>query len=191
LDIKVPDQLETLCFRRDRDASFLPDANEVEVEVKAIELGFADYSLVTGRSKDSNIGSGCCGVVLKDTTGSGFQAGDRVWMHGSGMCKTVARAPATLVTKLPIDMPFGQVFSLPPASLTFAYAMYQAIRIQKGDKMLVRCSKLFLEAAVQMTTAAEVDLYIVADDETKRRFCYTQIGYPKITYFPGRDSASH
>lgn len=185
LDIEVPGQLETLCFRRDRYASFLPDANEVEVEVKSIELGFADYSVVTGRSKDSKIGSGCCGVVLKDTPGSGFQAGDRVWMHGSAMCKTVARAPAALVTKLPMDMPFGQVCSLPPGSLTVAYAMHQAIRIRKRDKMLVRCSKLFLEAAVQIAIAAEVDLYIVADDETKKEILLHTDRIPEDHIFPG------
>lgn len=168
LDIEVPGQLDTLHFKRDRDAIFLPDTDEVEIEVKAIELGFADYSVVTGRSKETKIGTGCCGVVLKDFPEAGFQAGDRLWMYGSGMCKTVVRSPAALVTKLPADMPFEKVCSLPPGSLTVAYALHQAIRIQKGDTVLVRCSRLFLEAAIQMALAAEVDLYIVSDDETKK-----------------------
>lgn len=168
LDIEVPGQLETLHFKKDKHAIFLPDANEVEIEVKAIELRFSDYSVVTGRSKETKVGAGCCGIVLKDTPESGFEAGDRVWMHGSGMCKTVARAPAALVTKLPRDMSFEQVCSLPPGSLSVAYAMHYAIHIRKGDTMLVRCSKMFLEAAVQMAIAAEVDLYIITDTETKR-----------------------
>lgn len=168
LDIDVPGQLDTLHFKKDKDSIFLPEANEVEIEVKAIELGFADYSVVTGRSKEIKIGSGCCGIVPKDMPESGFQAGDRVWIHGSGMCKTIARAPAALVTKLPTGMSFEQVCSLPPGSLAVAYAIHQAIRIRKGDTMLIRCSKMFLEAAVQMAIAAKVDLYIVADDETKK-----------------------
>lgn len=168
LDIEVPGQLDTLHFKRDKDAIFLPHTDEVEVEVKAIELGFADYSVVTGRSRETKIGNGCCGVVLKDLPDAGFQAGDKVWMHGSGMCKTVARAPPALVTKLPTDMSFEQVCSLPPGALTVAYAMHQAIRVQKGNTMLIRCSKMFLEAAVQMAIDAEVDLYIVSDDETKK-----------------------
>lgn len=168
LDIEVPGQLDTLHFKRDKDAIFLPDSNEVEIEVKAIELGFADYSVVTGRSKETKIGTGCCGVVPKDFSEAGFQAGDRLWMYGNGMCKTLARSPAALVTKLPADMSFGKVCSLPPGSLTVAYALHQAIRIQKGDTMLVRCSKLFLEAAIQMAIAAEANLYIVSDDETKK-----------------------
>jgi NADPH:quinone reductase-like Zn-dependent oxidoreductase len=168
LDIEVPGQLDTLHFRKDRDAILLPDASEVEIEVKAIELGFAEYSVVTGRSKESRIGSGCCGIVLKDTLESDFQAGDRVWIYSSGLCKTVARAPAALVIKLPTDISFQQVCSLPPGSLTVAYAIHQALRIRKGDTMLVRCSKMFLEAAVQMAIAAEVDLYIVADDEMRK-----------------------
>jgi NADPH:quinone reductase-like Zn-dependent oxidoreductase len=168
LDIEVPGQLDTVHFKKDKDSIFLPEANEVEIEVKAIELGFADYSVVTGRSKESKIGAGCCGIVLNGTPESGFEAGDRVWMHGSGMCKTVARAPAALVTKLPTHMSFEQVCSLPSGSLTVAYAMHQAIRIRKGEKMLLRCSKMLMEAAVQIAIAAEVDLYIVADDEMKK-----------------------
>lgn len=168
MDIESPGQLDTLYFTKDTDTKYAPNSNEVEIEVKAIELGFVDYSVATGRSKESKLGSGCCGIVLKDTPELDFHAGDRVWMHGSGLCKTVARSPAALVTKLPIDLSFEQVCGLPPGLLSVCYAMHQAARIRKDDSILVRCSKLYLEAALQMAIAADVNVYIVAEDETTK-----------------------
>lgn len=118
MNIKAPAQLETLHFIEDEGAKHLLNSDEIEIEVKAIGLSFHDYTAVSGRSKDTNIGTECAEIVRKANTGSGFSTGDRVWMQGTGTCRTFARSSAELVSKLPVEMSFEEACSLPVDSIT-------------------------------------------------------------------------
>ena len=167
LNIEVPGQFDTIHFTPDSLAEEILDLNQVEVEVKAIGLEYHDFLVASGRSKDTQIGSECCGTVRRAAQDSGFKEGDSVWMHGNHMCRTIARSSAQLVTKLPQGLPLETVPALPPGLVTVSYALHQAVRIRKGDTLLIRSSKMLQEAAVQMAIEAEVNLYVVATDEAE------------------------
>ncbi|RDL35202.1 uncharacterized protein BP5553_07133 [Venustampulla echinocandica] len=161
LNITVPGQLDTLHFIEDDDAKLPLGADEVEIEVKAIGLSFHDYTVTSGRSKSANIGTECAGVVRRANTGLDLHSGDRVWMQGTGTCRTLARSSANLVSRLPPDMSFEQACALPLGSVTASYALHQAARIQKGDSVLIHSTGMIQEAALQLAREVGIDLYVV------------------------------
>ncbi|MGB9226970.1 acyltransferase domain-containing protein, partial [Mycobacterium sp.] len=142
LQIRIPGDLQTMEFAAfDRVP---PGPGQIEVEVSASSINFADVLVSFGRYQtldglQPQLGTDFAGVV----TAVGpdvidHKVGDHVGgMSGNGCWATYVTCDARLAAKLPDGLTDGQAAAVTTASATAWYGLQDLARIRAGDKVLI------------------------------------------------------
>ncbi|BDD06935.1 SDR family NAD(P)-dependent oxidoreductase [Aureibacter tunicatorum] len=157
------------------------EANDVEIEVKAVGLNFKDVmnsmsmledEAVEGGVAGKTLGLECSGIVK--TVGENvteFKSGDEViaWTaHGLAGLTTTSKH---CVVKKPENISFKEAASLTVVFLTAHYSLNYLGRMRKGDRVLIHAASGGVGiAAIQLAQLVGAEVYATAGSEEKREF---------------------
>ncbi len=132
-------------FRYDETPIDDPGPGEVQVEVKACGINFADVSVRLGLYRAAKGAYPICpglefsGIVRQTGSGvEGFKPGDRVF----GACRfggytTAINSPAEHLWALPKTWGFERGATFPVAYLTAYYALHHVAHLRESDRVLI------------------------------------------------------
>ena len=166
-----------------------PDAQQVEVQVRASGLNFRDVLNALGvlksyydpklgldDPKNASFGFEAAGIVSRvgdDVTD--LQIGDEVmvWHHDSTLASFI-NVDTSLVTAKPKHLSFEQAATIPIAFLTAYYALVKLADIKAGDKVLIHAAAGGVgQAAVQIAQYIGAEVFATAS-EPKWEFLASQ-----------------
>jgi acyl transferase domain-containing protein/NADPH:quinone reductase-like Zn-dependent oxidoreductase/short-subunit dehydrogenase/acyl carrier protein len=151
----------------------LPEADEIEIEVRAHGVNFRDVMNTLGMLPGfpQHLGGECAGVVLRAGERSGFRAGDRVFAFALGSFKTFVTVPARNAAHIPASLTFAQAAALPVVYLTALLGLDRLARLHRGQTILIHSAAGGLGlAAVQVARARGAEIYATAGSEEKRAY---------------------
>ena len=141
LEVRVPGMLDSLQFVDDPRIAISLPPDEIEIQVKATGLNFMDIMVAMGQISDSVLGLECSGIVTKvGSNVSSFKAGDRVMTFTEGCFATKVRVPTAIVQPIPEGMSFGIAASMPLIYSTAYYSLFDAARLQAGERILIHAA---------------------------------------------------
>jgi NADPH:quinone reductase-like Zn-dependent oxidoreductase len=121
-----------------------PGPGEVEIEVAAASLNFADVLVVLGKYQDIGEGAGYelgldgAGTVTRTGAGvDGVRRGDRVVFFAEGALASHVVVAAELVVAAPGALSAVEAATLPLAYLTAWYALVRLARLRPGETALI------------------------------------------------------
>ncbi len=174
LQIRTPGDLQTMEFAAfDRVP---PGPGQIEVEVTASSINFADVLVTFGRyqtvdGRQPQLGTDFAGVVSAvgpDVTD--HKVGDRVGgMSPNGCWATFVTCDARLAATLPDGLTDGQAAAVTTASATAWYGLQDLARIRAGDKVLIHSATGGVgQAAIAIARAAGAEIFATAGSEKRR-----------------------
>jgi thioester reductase-like protein len=179
LQFEAPGSLTNLSInqttRRD------PEADEIEVQVKAGGINFRDVmktlGMYPGNPRDLTwLGDDFAGTVLSvGANVQNFKPGDAV----SGMALYAFRSHLNVnhraVFKIPAGMTFEEAASLPTVFLTAYYAIVHLAQMRAGEKILIHAGTGGVgQAAIQVAKDIGLEIYATAGTPEKRTFLKEQ-----------------
>ncbi|TDD72506.1 type I polyketide synthase [Actinomadura rubrisoli] len=173
LDIGTRGNLETLeIVSRNRRQ---PAAGEVEVQVKAASLNYADVLNAMGLYDTPDgtqypLGADFAGEVVAVGPGvESLEAGDRVAGAKSGSLATFQTLPAGHVLPLPAHISWEEGAGLPAAYLTAWQALVGLADLQKGERVLIHTASGGVgQAAINIAQSIGAEIYATAGSQAKR-----------------------
>jgi acyl transferase domain-containing protein/surfactin synthase thioesterase subunit/NADPH:quinone reductase-like Zn-dependent oxidoreductase len=174
LEIDRPGVLGSLTLRA--IARSLPAADEVEIEVDAAALNFADlmramgFFLAEGEERVT-LGSECAGTISRMGEGvTGLHVGQRVVGLGAHCFASHVNVKACFVAAQPARLSAAAAAALPIASMTAWYALRQVASLQAGQRILIHSATGGTGlAAVQLAQAIGAEVLATAGSEAKRQ----------------------
>lgn len=153
-----------------------PQAGEVEIEIDAAALNFADVMRAMGffladGERSVALGSECAGVVSRVGPGvSAVQVGQRVVAIGAHCFASHACVDAALVAPQPDTLSAAQAAALPIASMTAWYALKEVASLRAGQRVLIHSATGGTGlAAVQLALSLGAEVIATAGSEAKRQ----------------------
>lgn len=121
-----------------------PDAHEVQVEIKAVGLNFADIFAILGLYSATPEGSFIPGleysgeIIAKGGKVTDFEIGDRVMgVTRFGAYTSHINIDAAYVNKIPVNWSFEEGASFLVQALTAYYGLFHLGNLKKGDTVLI------------------------------------------------------
>ncbi|MCJ1245434.1 hypothetical protein MMC30_002638 [Trapelia coarctata] len=180
LTIASPGQLETLQFLENAGLPEELEADEADIDVRAVGLNLADYFVAMGRAQTDSLGTECAGIVRRAGTKSRLQAGDRICMYAIGSFKSRIRVKADLVAKIPDCLSFEDAAGLVTASLTAFYALHEVARIEQGNTVLIHSGGGMIgQAAIRISQAADADIYATVHTKEEKQLLRNIFNIPE------------
>jgi myxalamid-type polyketide synthase MxaB len=154
-----------------------PQANEVEIEVKAAGLNFRDVLNSLGLLKDYyvqvlgvtdvaqlNFGLECVGCIASVGENiSEWQVGDEVMAIVHNGFSSFVTTPAELVMAKPKNLSFTEAATLPLTFATAYYGLQHLAKIQPGERVLIHAAAGGVgQAAVQIALQAGAEVFATA-----------------------------
>jgi len=154
-----------------------PEANEVEIEVKAVGLNFRDVLNSLGLLKEYyaevlgitdvdqlNFGLECVGVIASvGDNVSQWQVGDEVMAIVYNGFSSFVTTPAELVMAKPKNMSFTEAATLPLTFATAYYGLQHLAKIQPGERVLIHAAAGGVgQAAVQIALEVGAEVFATA-----------------------------
>jgi acyl transferase domain-containing protein/NADPH:quinone reductase-like Zn-dependent oxidoreductase/acyl carrier protein len=159
-------------------ASRRPGAGEVEIEVRAGGLNFADVMRAMGmldgtRLPSLPLGMEACGVIVAVGPGvEGHKVGDRVltiWDSTQGGLASRRIVDARLLARWPEPLSDVEAATLPGVFLTAEYALNRLARLQPGERVLIHSATGGLGlAAIQIAQQLGAEVLATAGSGRKR-----------------------
>lgn len=149
-----------------------PGPDEVEIQVRAAALNFADVLKATGLFPDAPFGMECAGVVQRvGQHVRAWQPGDEVVAIGPGsFCSHVVRE-ARFVAPKPTGLSFEAAATLPAAFMTAHYALHTVGQLRAGERVLIHTASGGVGlAAVQVAQRLGAEIFATAGSPEKRAF---------------------
>ncbi|MGW5177066.1 type I polyketide synthase [Streptomyces sp. NPDC004082] len=143
-------------------------SGQVRIAVQAAGVNFRDVTIALGLVErtaiDAGLGSEGSGVVLEVADDVPHLApGDRVAGIFTGAFARTAVADHRLLVPVPDGWTHAQAASVPCTFLTAYYALFQAIRLRKGQRVLIHAAAGGVGmAAVQLARHAGAEVYATA-----------------------------
>ncbi|MEQ9548564.1 MAG: amino acid adenylation domain-containing protein [Coleofasciculus sp. G3-WIS-01] len=171
----ILDNLELAPLRRRQ-----PEADEVEIQVRAAGLNFRDvlnalgmlreyYENELGISHPGEVPFGfeCAGeIVAVGENVSNFQIGARVMALATGSLASFVTVSATQVALKPEGFSFEEAATIPAAFLTADYALHELAKMQAGDSILIHSAAGGVgQAAVQLAQRAGAEIFATASQK--------------------------
>ena len=168
----ILDNLELAPLRRRQ-----PEADEVEIQVRAAGLNFRDVLNALGMLRDYYenelgishpgevpFGFECAGeIVAVGENVSNFRIGDRVMALATGSLASFVNVAATQVALKPEGFSFEEAATIPAAFLTADYALHELAKIQAGESILIHSAAGGVgQAAVQLAQRAGAEIFATA-----------------------------
>lgn len=182
-----PGQLDSFRFVHDTSAGGVLEPDELEVEVKATGINFADVMCALGQISDTYIGHEFAGVVRRVGTAAAqnFTPGDRVTGLASGTFRTFVRSQAHTTIRLPDDMAFTDAF--PAVWLTALYGITHLGRLCAGESVLIHAAAGAVgQAAIQLAQHLGADVFVTVSSPAKKQLLKDLYGIPDNRFFSSR-----
>ncbi|KAK2617040.1 hypothetical protein QQS21_000134 [Conoideocrella luteorostrata] len=186
--ITTPGLLQTLEFVEDEpDLSALQD-DELLVAVKAIGLTFRDYLVAAGEVDQANLGTECAGVIQKAGASTGFRPGDRVFLIGTALARTLVRVKASAAAAIPLGMNFAESASLPTSLWLAYYALHKLSMLHEGEYVLIhQASSSVGQLLVQLAIKLGANILATVGSDSKKRFLLRRFEVPAENIFISND----
>ena len=184
--------LDTLQFVDDQKYHRPLDADEIEIEIKAVGINFKDILIALGQIPETTLGSECAGLVVRvgDALKNKFAVGDRVACAMKGAYRTYGRCRGTSVTKIPSGMDFTTGAAMIIAFATAYYCLVEVARIRRGESVLIHAGAgAFGQAAIQLAKLFSAEIYVTVSTEAKRNLLMDLYGIPESNFFSSRTLA--
>jgi acyl transferase domain-containing protein/NADPH:quinone reductase-like Zn-dependent oxidoreductase len=150
-----------------------PGPGEVEIEVRAAALNFADVLAALGLPPrvDAPLGVECSGVVAAVGEGvEGLSEGDEVIAIAAGTFRSFVTTSAQLVVGKPTGLGFEEAAGVAVAFVTALLALRSAAGVRAGERVLVHAAAGGVGmAALQVARAAGAQVLATAGSEDKRQ----------------------
>ncbi|MBN1489314.1 MAG: SDR family NAD(P)-dependent oxidoreductase, partial [Phycisphaerae bacterium] len=178
LEISKFGVLDQLAFREMTRRA--PGADEVEIQVCAAGLNFADVMKGLGLypglpDGPVPLGIECSGVIT--AVGSDvdeFSVGDEVMAIASFSFGTHVTTPAHLVARKPAHIGLEEAATVPVAFLTAYYALEYLGRLRAGERVLIHAATGGVGlAAIQIAQRAGAEIFATAGTPEKRHFLHS------------------
>ncbi len=154
-----------------------PRDGEVEIEVHAAGVNFADVMKVLGiypglGAGPIPLGFECSGRVARVGRGvADFREGDLVYGATTSSYASHVLASADLIAKRPADMTHEDAATIPIAFLTAYYGLVYLARIQRGERVLIHAATGGVGlAAIQIAQRCGAEVFATAGSTPKRDF---------------------
>jgi phthiocerol/phenolphthiocerol synthesis type-I polyketide synthase C len=182
LDFSVPGPFRNL--RWHKNTTWLEgeplQADEVEIEVRAVGLNFRDVMYAMGLLPDEAVEQGFCGPTLGmelagivRAAGAGVElaAGDEVIAIAPASFANRVRTQSFAVTRKPADWSFEAAASVPTAFFTAYYALVELAHLQAGERVLIHGAAGGVGiAAIQIAQRLGAEIFATAGTLEKRDF---------------------
>jgi acyl transferase domain-containing protein/NADPH:quinone reductase-like Zn-dependent oxidoreductase/phospholipid N-methyltransferase len=182
-----PGQLDSFRFVRDPSAGGILEPDELEVEVKASGVNFADVMCALGQISDTYIGHEFAGVVRRvgGAAAQTFAPGDRVTGIASGTFRTFVRSRVHTTILLPGDTAFTDAF--PAIWLTALYGITHLGRLRAGESVLIHAAAGAVgQAAIQLAQLLGADVFVTVGSPAKKQLLQDLYGIPNDRFFSSR-----
>lgn len=188
--IGTPGLLDTIQFVEDTAHMGELQANEIEVQVRAVGINFRDVLLALGRVDEDTPGCECAGVIAR--TGSeceSFKPGDKVCAAVMGCMRTSVRCDSRLAAHIPAGLSFEEAAALPIAGVTAYQALGDLARLQKGEAVLIHSGAGGTgQMVIQLAQRLGAEVYTTVGSEKKRDLLSRLYEIPDDHIFNSRDS---
>jgi acyl transferase domain-containing protein/NADPH:quinone reductase-like Zn-dependent oxidoreductase/thioesterase domain-containing protein/NAD(P)-dependent dehydrogenase (short-subunit alcohol dehydrogenase family)/acyl carrier protein len=147
-----------------------PQEGEVEIEVRATALNFADVLKAAEVSPEAPFGMECAGVVSALGPGVGeWGIGDEVVAIGPDSHATRVIRDARWIARKPASLSFEEAVTLPAAYMTAWYALHHVGGLKRGEKILIHAAAGGVGlAALEIAQAIGAEVFATAGSEEKR-----------------------
>jgi NADPH:quinone reductase-like Zn-dependent oxidoreductase len=154
-----------------------PEAGEVEIAVAAVGLNFLDVLTAMGNRPDAagqavSLGVECAGrVTAVGESATQFAVGDEVIALAPHTFSAYTAVLAALVAPKPPTLSSEEAATIPIAFVTAYYALYEAARLQPGERILIHSAATGTGlAAVQIARHLGAEIWATAGSEDKRAY---------------------
>ncbi|GAB4195006.1 MAG: type I polyketide synthase [Roseiflexaceae bacterium] len=152
-----------------------PGPGEVEIEVAAAGLNFADVLTALGIAPGQDqtytqMGGEASGAVTAVGPGvEGLAVGDLVVACAAGCFRTHLTTTATRVARIPPSIGLAEAAGLPMIFMTVYYGLHQLARLARGERVLIHSAASGTGlAAVQLAQRAGAEIFATAGTPEKR-----------------------
>ncbi|XP_044724176.1 polyketide synthase dehydratase domain-containing protein [Hirsutella rhossiliensis] len=193
LEIGQAGLLDTLGWRRCNSESKPLADDELEVEVGCVGLNFRDLLNAMGMLAplEATLGGEASGIITR--VGSSVRhvkVADSVMAYGDGCFATQLRMPGRQVVRVPDGMSLEDAASLPVATMTAIYCVFNVGHMSKGQSILIHsaCGGVGL-AALQVCRMLELEIYCTTGSDEKVQYLVVNCGTPRDKIFSSRDTS--
>lgn len=181
LGFKLPGQLRNLQWQEMVSAD--PNADELEVAVKATGLNFRDVMYTLGLLSDEAVENGFVGPTLGlefaglvtriGANVTAFKPGDKVVGMGPACFSNLVLTKANALTLIPGEIGYAAAATIPSTFFTVYYALHYQARLQAGEKVLIHGAAGGVGiAAIQIARWLGAEIYATAGSDEKRDFLH-------------------
>lgn len=184
-------RLDSLRFVRDPEFFRPLNEDEVEVQVKATGINFADVMTILGHVAHDYIGQEYSGIVSRIGSGvKNVQPGDRVCGIAKGAFKSYARSLDCTVIKLTDSWAHIDASSIPAAFITAQYGLNHLGSLKKGESVLIHAAAGAVgQAAIQLAKLVGADIFVTVSTTSKKELLMKHYGIPENRFFSSRKLA--
>jgi len=167
--------------------------DEIEVDIRAVGLNFRDLMITMGEHMANSIGCEAAGVIVRiGSVVHDFKVGDRVvYLTGHeehGTFQTYGRVDQKFVVPIPDHLEYETAASLPCVYATTIYGLFDAGKLEKGEKILIHAAAGGVgQAAIQLAQYKGAEVFATVSSEVKRKLLMTEYGLPEDHIFSSRD----
>ncbi|KAF2015178.1 hypothetical protein BU24DRAFT_372104 [Aaosphaeria arxii CBS 175.79] len=158
--ICIAGSLDSLAFEDDNAFIQHVQDEEVDIHIKAVSICHKDTGL------NHAIGMECSGIVIAvGPKVSNISVGDRVAAVSThGTLSTIARTKASLLFKIPDDVPFESATTVPMAYSTAIYALIDQARLCEGESILIHAAATDVgQAALSIAMMVGADPWVTVE----------------------------
>lgn len=190
LVVATPGLINTLCFIEDETSYHPLDPDEVEIEVRVVDINFMDVLTVMGQLNQDTLGGACAGYVkCIGANINDLREGDRVAACILGCMKTYARQRRELVVRIPNNMSFVEAAALPCTSVIAYHGLVELARLQQAEKILIHSGAGGTgQSAIQIAQSIGAEIFTTVSSNKKKAFLMEQYGIPDHHIFHSRDT---
>jgi NADPH:quinone reductase-like Zn-dependent oxidoreductase/NAD(P)-dependent dehydrogenase (short-subunit alcohol dehydrogenase family)/acyl carrier protein len=149
-----------------------PERGEVEIQIEAAALNFADVMKAMGLyGGDTTLGGECAGRIVRVGEGvTAWRVGDEVVALAPGCFASFVTLPEPFVFRRPTALDAPQAAAVPVAFLTCHYALNYLARLAPGERVLIHSATGGVGlAAIQLARRIGAEIYATAGTEAKRK----------------------
>ena len=166
LQIETPGNLDSLQWQA--VARQQPQANEIEIAVKATGLNFRDVMVALDLYPDETkfLGLECTGVVTKvGTAVANFKVGDAVIAISDRSFSQYLTVNSLLAIPKPRSLSYDEAATIPVTFLTAYYTLVNLAQLQPGSKILIHAAAGGVGlAAIQIAQNIGAEIYATASE---------------------------
>ncbi|GKT50532.1 prosolanapyrone synthase [Colletotrichum spaethianum] len=188
LSLETPGLLDTVYFREKPTCEIALNADEVEIEVKAVGLNMKDYVIAMGNFESVKSSNESTGIVSRvGANVAHLKPGDKVICLERGHYDTFLRSPAQKCLKLDDDADLIEMATVGIAHGTALYALDYLAHLEAGETVLIQAATGGLGlAAIQYAKYVGAEVYATVGTQQKRDYLISKCGIPDDHIFHSR-----